>query len=531
MKKPAYPVKEIKPGVWRVEEWNLGTMYVVAGRDRGLVIDTGTGIGNFRALVEELLRTPYDVVLTHGHTDHAGGTHQFEKIYVHGKDIPMVKKVSLAGRRDYAERIHGTYPESSPLFDPVDMTVENGHPELIPMGEGKIFDLGDKQIEVFACPGHTNGSVNLLDKADGILFSGDNHQHLELVTMEGEDRKAVINRWLRGVRRSVRQQKEGLFETLCGGHEELEADLLSDLLACGEGIVKGKIKPKYKKVHIFEAPMASFGRVNLIYMGFGGPYRYELMRPDQIREAQKKCSVAFLPVGPLEWHGPAMPFGTDPLTAAAVAEGAVKRLGAGVLLPTLFFGTERAREERILKNIGFKGDEYIIGQDFPKNTLPSMYAREEIFALTVSEYLRMLEKQGFKMAVIVNGHGADGQMASLDRLAKQYTGETGMKVIVPRFFGEMKIKGDPCGGHATMIETALMLALTDSVDFTKLPPKEIPLNNTDWGITDGPTYAGKNQKGIVLSDPRKATAAQGKACVKAAAERLSEIVAEEYAGL
>jgi len=255
------------------------------------------------------------------------------------------------------------------------------------------------------------------------------------------------------------------------------------------------------------------------------------MRPDQIREAQEKFSVAFLPLGPLEWHGPAMPFGTDPLTAAAIAEGAVKRLGAGVLLPTLFFGTERAREEQILKNIGFKGDEYIIGQDFPKNTLPSMYAREEIFALTVSEYLRMLEKQGFKMVVIVNGHGADGQMASLDRLAKQYTGETGMKVIVPGFFDVMKIKGDPCGGHATMIETALMIALTDSVDFTKLPPKEIPLNNTDWGITDGPTYAGKNQKGIVLSDPRKATAAQGKACVKAAAERLAEIVAEEYAGL
>jgi len=247
MKKLAYPVKEIKPGVWRVEEMNLGTMYVVAGRDRGLVIDTGTGIGDFKALVEELLHTPYDVVLTHGHTDHAGGTHQFERVYVHSKDIPMVKKVGLAGRLDYAERILKTYPASAALFDPADMTTEIENPAWIPMGEGEIFDLGDKKIEVFACPGHTKGSVNLLNRADGILFSGDNHQHLELVTMEGDDRKAVVSRWLRGVRRSARQQKEGLFDTLCGGHEELEADLLSDLLACGEGIEKAKSNRNIKK--------------------------------------------------------------------------------------------------------------------------------------------------------------------------------------------------------------------------------------------------------------------------------------------
>ena len=68
------------------------------------------------------------------------------------------------------------------------------------------------------------------------------------------------------------------------------------------------------------------------------------------------------------------------------------------------------------------------------------------------------------------------------------------------------------GGHATLLETSLMMALTDSVDLEKLPPKGVPLMNTDWGITDGLTYAGKNTKGYVLADPRNATAKIGQKC-------------------
>ena len=526
MKKVNYPVKELVKGVWRVEEFNLGTMYVVAGRDRGLVIDTGTGVGDFRGLVEELLSTPYDVVLTHGHGDHAGGVHQFERYYVHRKDVKMAKGANLASRKNYAERIHATYPESASLFDPADMTQDVENPEAIPMVSGHIFDLGDKQIEVIACPGHTPGSMNLLDRADGILFSGDNHQHLELVMAPGEDRLAVVSRWLRGVRHSAKLQREGAFTMMCGGHEELESDLLEDLLACGEGILKGKIRPVYKKVHIFESRFASYGRVNIMYLGHGGPYKYELMRPDEIIAARDRFSVAYLPIGPLEWHGPAMPFGTDPLTAGAVAEGVAKNLG-GVLLPNLYFGTECARDEDLLQNMGFPADAYVVGQDFPKNSLPSLYAREEIFAMVVGEYIRMLEAQGFKMVVLVNGHGAYGQIASLQRLAKQYNGESKIHVMIGEYFDAMEIPGD-VGGHATLAETAIMMALTDSVDLEKLPPKGVPLMNTDWGITDGLTYAGKNKKGYVLSDPRNANARIGEKCIRDAIALLTKAVKEEY---
>lgn len=41
----------------------------------------------------------------------------------------------------------------------------------------------------------------------------------------------------------------------------------------------------------------------------------ELLRPGEILAERERCSIVYLPVGPLEWHGPAMPYGTDALLA------------------------------------------------------------------------------------------------------------------------------------------------------------------------------------------------------------------------
>ena len=45
-------------------------------------------------LVATLLATltdkPYDVVITHGHPDHAGMMHQFDQVYINEKDLPML---------------------------------------------------------------------------------------------------------------------------------------------------------------------------------------------------------------------------------------------------------------------------------------------------------------------------------------------------------------------------------------------------------------------------------------------------------
>jgi hypothetical protein len=46
---------------------------------------------------------------------------------------------------------------------------------------------------------------------------------------------------------------------------------------------------------------------------------YELMTPDEVIAAREKAPVAFVPVGPIEWHGPHLPLGIDGLHAHGVA--------------------------------------------------------------------------------------------------------------------------------------------------------------------------------------------------------------------
>ena len=39
--------------------------------------------------------------------------------------------------------------------------------------DGSVFDLGERVVEVIAVPGHTAGTIVLLDRKNGIVFSGD----------------------------------------------------------------------------------------------------------------------------------------------------------------------------------------------------------------------------------------------------------------------------------------------------------------------------------------------------------------------
>lgn len=171
---PDYDVQEIAPKIYKINEYNLSTMFVIIGTKKALVIDCGVGVGDFRAVIENLVGDlPYDVVLSHGHVDHAGGREQFEKIYIHNRDIEIIKDASLMYRRFYILIMRYLMFFKCITFKKAIMKKVKSEPKLIPIEEGFVFDLGNKQIEVFDSAGHTLGSVCFLDKADKILFSGD----------------------------------------------------------------------------------------------------------------------------------------------------------------------------------------------------------------------------------------------------------------------------------------------------------------------------------------------------------------------
>src|SRR5262245_54309666 len=182
---------------------------------------------------------------------------------------------------------------------------------------------------------------------------------------------------------------------------------------------------------------------------------FELLRPYEIVAGRACLPVASRAIGPLEWHGTHMPLGVDPLHAEAVAIRVAERVG-GVVIPTLYWGTERERTPKLLRNIGFQGDEWIVGMDFPPHSMKSLYSQEDIFGLVIRARLALLVDQQYKLIVIVNGHGAENHLVTLSRLSAEYTAGRGVKVILITAF-----EPDPSGitaiGHADALETSLMM--------------------------------------------------------------------------
>ena len=149
-------VKQINDHIWLLDDNGDSTGYLVTGEKSGLIIDTMTGYENVRAVAEEITDLPLIVINTHGHPDHIYGNVYFEKVHIDPADIEV------------AERFY-----QDPVF--VQAIREAGlHPaEFVPMTEGKVFDLGGIELEVYELPGHTPGGITLLDRKDRILFPGD----------------------------------------------------------------------------------------------------------------------------------------------------------------------------------------------------------------------------------------------------------------------------------------------------------------------------------------------------------------------
>lgn len=237
--------------------------------------------------------------------------------------------------------------------------------------------------------------------------------------------------------------------------------------------------------------------------------RYEFLRPSEIIEIRDHTPIAYVPLGPLEWHAPHLPIGTDMLHAYALALETARETG-GVVLPPLPLGTETVLEPDRVRDRGFKGDEKIIGMDFPDLPLPSLYVEDSAFGVIVHEVIRALKRQLFKVIVVVNGHGGKYHLITLNRIVAEES-EPGKVIVLHGFHLD---RGENKGGHAEKWETGLMLALYgDSVDLNALPEPPAPLKNTEFGILDLPTCRGEPTSDFTVrleQDPRFASEEQGR---------------------
>ena len=149
--------------------WMPGSVfsYLVTGSKRAAVIDTGFGAGPFRRFVEEQLDgMPYDLLLTHGHFDHAGGASEFEKVWMHPADLAVAAEHT---RKELRKR---SLLRALPQLEDGDLA-EPKAGGYEPLGYGQVFDLGGETLEIVCLGGHTPGSVGVLFREERILLAGD----------------------------------------------------------------------------------------------------------------------------------------------------------------------------------------------------------------------------------------------------------------------------------------------------------------------------------------------------------------------
>ena len=256
--------------------------------------------------------------------------------------------------------------------------------------------------------------------------------------------------------------------------------------------------------------------------------QFELMRPGQIAERRQQCPVVYIPVGPLEWHGPHLPMGTDGIHAHRVAVDVARRVG-GVVLPPYFLGTDTVRPldgPQGLRALGFRGDERIVGMDFPTNPVKSVYVEEGAFAVIIREVVRLLKLDPYRLVVIVNGHGAPNHLRTLRRLAAEESDPPRVRVVCETASGPALPPLDP--GHAERGETAfIMSAVPESVDVSALPQIQTPLRYRDYGIVNGAAFDGRPTPDFTVprdSDPRYATREEGAEAFARDVERLASQV-------
>src|SRR5262249_7451476 len=256
------------------------------------------------------------------------------------------------------------------------------------------------------------------------------------------------------------------------------------------------------------------------------------MRPNEVVDARRQAPVVFVPVGPLEWHGPHMPLGTDGLHAWHVSIRAARQVG-GLVLPALFAGTDALRPPgdgpEGLGALGLDEAAEGFGMDFPTFSVKSVSLEESVFSLLVRGVVRALKRDSYRLIVLANGHGAANQQRALTGIALEETAVPDVRVVhVNVWVPPEPPQLDP--GHAERAEAAVMLALAGNCVRLEELPEDEPLRYRDYGIVDGPAFDGDPTPERTVrpdADPRQATREEGERILAREVERLAELVRRE----
>lgn len=149
---------------------------IIKGDKKAIIFDTGYGIGRLKDQINELINTPYIVILSHGHMDHSAGSSDFNEVYLNHEDYKLYLKHNEINKRiSYLEKAKSLNLISFEFDE--NRYINHNVTKVLDINEGDTFDLGSIFVKVIKMEGHTKGSIGLLLTNKEILLVGDGCIH------------------------------------------------------------------------------------------------------------------------------------------------------------------------------------------------------------------------------------------------------------------------------------------------------------------------------------------------------------------
>jgi glyoxylase-like metal-dependent hydrolase (beta-lactamase superfamily II) len=163
---------EIIKGIHRVDDASNNmahsNVYLIIENKELLVVDTGTP-GNAKKIVDYTQKLGYQpsdvstIILTHCHMDHMGSAKELQTLTNAKIAVGLADAEVVAGSKPYPKPKNVLFRAVTSLMKPSPVPVD------ISLKDGDVVG----PLRVIEVPGHTMGSIALLDAKRGTLFTGD----------------------------------------------------------------------------------------------------------------------------------------------------------------------------------------------------------------------------------------------------------------------------------------------------------------------------------------------------------------------
>lgn len=242
-------IKRIYEDTFRISEWGpFGPvkMYLLIGKEKALLIDCGYGKINLKSIISKLTNKPVTLLLTHGHIDHARGCYAFDDVYLDEDDFDVFQKhLDREFQKNYFSK-----------------TVEKGRIKKLDFDS---FDLGDRKVSLLKTPGHTKGSVCIIDPFSHIAFVGDTINPFDVWL--GLEESTSVKTYKESLEKLLSIINKYQIDYLYSGHNTLpmKKSKLIDFISLCDEIIKNKAKGRKVDKGICKGYKAKYKSAALIY--------------------------------------------------------------------------------------------------------------------------------------------------------------------------------------------------------------------------------------------------------------------------